>query len=199
MEAGRATEAELAAVARAAGGDRGALEAIVSEHARPVYATVLGFVPPAEADDVAQEAFLRVVQGLATFDGRARLGTWIVRVAVNTALNHLRARRRRPPPAPLPDEALVPSPAPAPGALLDEAEERAAYLRALDALPDEQRAVVVLRVQRGLSFEEVAAALGIARPTAESRMARAKARLRELLAPLVERDAEPEPGPRRSR
>jgi RNA polymerase sigma-70 factor (ECF subfamily) len=186
-----ATEAEAALVARARSGDRAALEAIVRAHAPAVQAIVQGYVERGEADDVAQEVFLRVVQGLPGFDGRARLGTWIFRVATNVGLNAARSRRRKPRPASLPEDAPLVAAGPEPGANLDAREERAAFLRALDALPDEFRAVVVLRVHRGLSFEAIAEVLGIARPTAESRMARAKDRLRGLLAPRLDKEQRP--------
>lgn len=156
------------------------------EHAGAVHAVVLGYADRRDADDVVQDVWTRVLRGLTTFDGRARLSTWLFRVATNVGLNHARARRRRPPLPSLPAEDALPSTALDPARALDAEDERDALRRALDELPDEQRAVVVLRVYRGLSFEEVAAALGIARPTAESRMARAKERLRALLVPARE-------------
>jgi RNA polymerase sigma-70 factor (ECF subfamily) len=161
--------------------DRSAFETIVRDHAPAVYAIVLGYVDRREADDVAQEVFLRVVQGLPTFDGKSRLATWIFRVATNVGLNHVRSRRRKPAPQALPDDGAVPSRAPDPATELFEREERAAFRRALEELPEEFRAVVVLRIHKGLSFDEIAEVLDIPRPTAESRMARAKDKLRALL------------------
>jgi RNA polymerase sigma-70 factor (ECF subfamily) len=145
---------------------------------------------------VAQDVFLKVVQGLPSFDGRARLGTWIHRIATNAGLNHLRTRKRRRGAANLSREADVPSTAPSPDAELHAREEETALARALETLPEEFRAVVVLRVQRGLSFEEIARVLGIQRPTAESRMARAKDKLRALLGPWLEVAIEPGKGRR---
>jgi RNA polymerase sigma-70 factor (ECF subfamily) len=179
---------EEALLARACLGDREALEAIVREHGAAVYAIALGYADRSEADDLAQEVFLRVVQGLASFDGKSQLATWIFRVATNAGLNHVRSKKRRPAPARLANDAAVPSSRPDPATELDAREEEAALRRALDTLPEEFRAVAVLRVQQGLSFEEIALVLGIARPTAESRMARAKDKLRVLLEPWLEPD-----------
>jgi len=153
-----------------------------------VYRVVLGFVEPREADDVAQDVFVHVVQGLPSFDGKSRLLTWIHRIATNVGLNHLRTRRRKPAPAKLADDAVVEARALAPDLELHAREEGEALKQAVESLPDEFRAVVVLRVQRGLSVEEIARVLGIPRPTAESRMARAKEKLRALLAPWLDFD-----------
>jgi RNA polymerase sigma-70 factor (ECF subfamily) len=181
---------EQALVARARQGDPSALEEIVRGHASSVYRIVAGHLGQDEAEDATQEAFVHVQRGLATFEGRARLSTWIHRVATNVALKRLRTRRRKPAP-----EALVAEPL-AGGAGPDAAsaarEERAALLAALDHLPEPQRAVVVLRAIEGLSFEEVARTLGIPVPTAESRMARAREKLRVLLRPHL-RTEEPRP------
>jgi len=158
-------------------------------HAPSVYSIARGYVDAQEADDLVQDVFLRVVQGLPLFDGRSRLATWIFRVATNVGLNAIRTRRRRPRPATLAPDAPIRASEPEPPAELDARDERAAFERALDALPEEFRAVVVLRVHRGLSFEEIASVLGIARPTAESRMARAKEKLRTILEPWLGRGA----------
>lgn len=151
-----------------------------------VYGVVLGFVDARDADDVAQEVFLKVVQGLPSFDGRSQLGTWVYRIATNVGLNFLRSRKRKPAPARLTPDIEIPSGALSADAALDERAARAAFQRALDELGEDLRAVVVLRVHQGLSFDEIAAVLGIPRPTAESRMARARERLRAPLRPFLE-------------
>lgn len=164
------------------------------EHAGAVYSVVLGFARGPEADDLAQDVFLRLVQGLPGFQGQARLSTWVHRVATNVGLNHLRGRRRRPPPQRLAEDAPLIASGPGPARELDAREEREAFRRALEELPPELRAVVVLRVHRGLPFQEIASVLEIPRPTAESRMARAKERLRARLRPHLGRDAPAPPG-----
>lgn len=83
------------AVERARRGDREAFGVLVRKHQRRVYATALHIMGThGDADDVAQDAFVRAFRGIAAFDGRADFFTWLYRITVNTALNHLRSRKR---------------------------------------------------------------------------------------------------------
>lgn len=167
-------------------GDPAAFEALVRAQSDAVFRIVAGLVGRDDAEDVAQEVFVAVHQSLPRFRGRSKLSTWVYRIATNVALKRLRSRHRR-----SKREQLLADHDPAgegdqPSAGIEADEQRAALQRALDALPEHQRAVVVLRGQEGLPYEEVARVLGIRRATAESRMARAKVRLRELLKDWVE-------------
>jgi RNA polymerase sigma-70 factor, ECF subfamily len=82
-------------IARAAGGDRAAFGELVRRHQRRVYAAALHITGNhSDADDVAQESFVKAFRHLAGFDGRADLFTWLYRITINTALNHLRSRKR---------------------------------------------------------------------------------------------------------
>lgn len=177
------SEADL--VARARAGDPAAFEAIVQQFGARAYRIVAAALGPTEAEDAAQEVFVQVHRGLPRFEGRAALGTWIHRIAVNVALKRLRRRKRKPTPALLEDDAAA-SRRPGPQARAEAEELRVAFREALAALPDEQRAVVVLRGVEGLSFDEVARALEIPVPTAQSRMSRARERLRGLLSRFLE-------------
>jgi RNA polymerase sigma-70 factor (ECF subfamily) len=172
-------------VARSRGGDAAAFERIVDVHSAAVYRICEGMLGASEAEDAAQEAFVRVHAGLASFRGDSKLSTWIHRVTTNVALKRAAKRRRRPAAAGLDAAAEVAATGPSPEAGVDAEERRAALRRALDQLPPEQRAVVVLRGLEGLPFDVVARTLGIPEPTAQSRMSRAKARLRELLGRLL--------------
>src|SRR5262245_20971720 len=92
---------------RARAGDRQAFGKLVETYQKRVYATARRMVGRhADADDVAQEAFLRAWRGLKSFDGRADFFTWLYRIVVNVALNHLRTGQRKhqqaEPPAPDP-------------------------------------------------------------------------------------------------
>jgi RNA polymerase sigma-70 factor (ECF subfamily) len=163
-------------------GDPRAFERLVEKHTPAVYRIAASIAGQADAEDVAQEVFVRLHQGLADFRGDATLSTWLHRVTVNTALTN-RTRRRRRETGRVSAEAALDHEdqgARPDGALLAE-EEKGAVRRALDELPEEFRSVVVLREIEGLPFEEVARVLGIKKPTAESRMARARERLRKLL------------------
>ncbi|HZU99856.1 MAG TPA: sigma-70 family RNA polymerase sigma factor [Planctomycetota bacterium] len=177
--------AESALVARARAGERVALEEIVRLHAGTVYRIVAGYVPRDEAEDATQEVFVRIQQGLPAFEGRSRLATWIHRIATNVGLRRIRTRRRKPPPHSI-DGVDAAAPGASPLDATSDEELREAFRLALDALPGEQRAVVVLRGIEGLPFEDVASALGIPLPTAHSRMARACERLRRILQRFVD-------------
>jgi RNA polymerase sigma-70 factor (ECF subfamily) len=80
---------------RARKGDRAAFGRLVRLHQRRVYGAILHILGNHhDADDVAQETFVRAYRGLGTYDGRAELSTWLYRIAINTALNHLRSQKR---------------------------------------------------------------------------------------------------------
>lgn len=137
----------------------------------------------AEAEEIAQEVFLRVHRAVAAFRGEAALSTWLYAITSRLCLNRLQApdRRRR-------AEAaldMVADPAPGPGAELEAAEREAALQRAIGALDEQARIVVVLRDVQGLSYEEIAAALELPVGTVRSRLHRARLALKERLRPLL--------------
>jgi RNA polymerase sigma-70 factor, ECF subfamily len=148
----------------------------------------------ADAEDATQEALLAVVRGLPRFDGRSSFTTWVHRVTTNACLDELRRRARRPTVVRRLDAATgdhddrtraLDPPDPTPG--VDErAPDRMAIDDALAALPEDFRVAVVLRDHLGLDYAEIAAVLDLAPGTVRSRIARGRARLADLLAPLVE-------------
>jgi len=176
----RADEAALVdAVRRGAPGSR---EAIYHRYKRRVFALALRIVGAGDAEEVAQEAFIRVFRGLPKFRGDAALGTWIYRLAVNAALSH-RSRRLGAPVVVAEHEdgirangALTAPLAPSDAALRRQLE------RALALLPVGYRTVIVLHDVEGLEHEEVAAILGCHVGTSKSQLHKARARLREVLA-----------------
>jgi RNA polymerase sigma-70 factor (ECF subfamily) len=176
-------EADLLAKAR--GGNLLAFEEIVKRYERRVYGIALRIVRRHEvADDVAQEAFMRAHQALATFDLDRPFGPWICRIAANLAVNHVRSPEARESPLP---EGHAETPAPGRGALdlVLEREAQEVLQRALLGLPAEQRAVFALRTFEELSYREIADALGISIGTVMSRLSRARERLRESLSPYL--------------
>jgi len=133
----------------------------------------------ADAADACQEALMAIVRGLPRFDGRSAFGTWAYRVTTNACLDELRRRRRRPEPG-LPEGAAEVASA------LDHEEASATRVdldRALQSLPADYRAAVVLRDVCGLSYDEIAQTLGIPAGTVRSRIARGRSALVPLLAP----------------
>ncbi|HVU52993.1 MAG TPA: sigma-70 family RNA polymerase sigma factor [Polyangia bacterium] len=178
LEGARADEASLVdAVRRGAPGSR---EAIYHRYKRRVFALALRIVGAVDAEEVAQEAFIRVFRGLPKFRGDAALGTWIYRLAVNAALSH-RSRRANAPAVPPgeehgPERVVAVTPEARDLALRKQLE------RALAALPVGYRTVIVLHDVEGLEHEEVAAILGCHVGTSKSQLHKARAKLRDALA-----------------
>ena len=134
----------------------------------------------ADAEDAAQDGFVKAWRALGRFRAGAPFKPWLLRIVANEAHNRRRSAGRR---ANLTLRAATEDPsggaAPSPEAGLVDAERREALLAAVDALPDEQRTVLVLRYFADLSEEETAEILDVPRGTVKSRTARALERLRE--------------------
>jgi RNA polymerase sigma-70 factor, ECF subfamily len=170
---------------KAAGGNLFAFEEVVRRYQRRVYGVALRIVRRHDvADDVAQETFIRAWKALDSFDLERPFGPWICRIAANLAVNHVRSPRARE--EALPEghaERKAVSPDPLADVLDDEA--RTVLVRALDALPGEQRAVFVLRVYEEQSYKEIAESLGLSIGTVMSRLSRAREKLRGALLPYL--------------
>jgi RNA polymerase sigma-70 factor (ECF subfamily) len=137
-----------------------------------------------DAEDALQEVFLKVLERVHQFDGRARFSTWLHRLVVNHCLSRLeRARIRRADALPEADEQAPVDHAPSPLEAAQRSESRARLEALLRRLPPEQRAAFVLRELEGLSYAEIAAALGVPEGTVMSRLYRARARLTEIVGP----------------
>ena len=173
-------EADL--VDRARCGEPEAFAELVRRHQREVFTLALRLVSnPDLAGDVAQETFVRAWRAMPGFRADSSFSTWIHRITVNTAWS-LRRRRRRHDGAPLDDEvAALADPGPTPEQAGENLELRGRLLGALAALPEPQRAVVVLKDVYGWTHREIARALGITVTAAKVRLHRARARLRERL------------------
>ena len=176
------TEAALIeAVRRSEAGSR---EALYHRYKRRVYALAVRIVGANDAEEVAQEAFIRIFRGLPKFRGDAALSTWIYRLAVNAALSH---RSRRGPLGADVRAADVEAGGETDGQSSAEPARgdsalRARLERALARLPAGYRTVVVLHDVEGLEHEEVASILGCHVGTSKSQLHKARARLREILA-----------------
>lgn len=172
-------------------GDANAMEALVRRHAAALGAFLAGWGGDAEAEDLAQETWLRVLRSPGAFRGGS-FRAWLLRVARNLAID--RSRRRAPalwldapaegagPDAPPLVEVLPDDGAPAPDAALLGAEDRARLLAAVRALPGPQRDVFLLRAA-GVAFADIAARFAIPLNTALGRMHYAMKALRAALAP----------------
>ncbi len=168
--------------ARLRAGEAAAFEELVRRHQHRVFgvaARMLGSA--AEAEEAAQEVFLRVYRSVGGFRGDARLSTWLYAITSRVCLTRLAAGERRL--ARRGEEALtrLPDGGAGPGAALERSELEAALHRAIAELPEERRIVVVLRDLEGLAYEEIAAALDLPLGTVRSRLHRARLDLKEKL------------------
>jgi RNA polymerase sigma-70 factor (ECF subfamily) len=155
-----------------AAGDAGALEALSRRYERPLHQFLWRHLGGRDVDDLYQETWLRVVRAAARFDRRRRFSTWLFQIAVNLCRDH----HRRPPDEPT-DAAGLDAVAP------DDIARRGAALdaeRLLAALPEPQRAAVLLRYYHDLPEEDVATILGCPRGTVKSRLHHAMATLKQL-------------------
>jgi len=186
-----AASADWALVQQCATGDEEACSRLVTDNQRMVYQLALHLLGDAqEALDLSQEVFLRVFRTLPQFRGQSTLRTWIYRIVVNQASNRQRWWRRRHKSqqvaleehAALHGELAESRPFAMPDRVLQERETAGRVWQALDKLPFDQRAVIVLREIDGLSYDEIAVSLGVAVGTVKSRLARARDTLRSTLS-----------------
>jgi RNA polymerase sigma-70 factor, ECF subfamily len=167
-------------VEAAQAGERAALDALLRRHYDRLYALCRRMTgDDADAADACQEGLMAIVRGLPGFDGRSAFGTWAYRVTTNACLDELRRRRRRPEPG-LPEGSAE---VPAPVDLVEGVTTRLDLDHALQSLPADYRAAVVLRDVCGLSYDEIGQTLGIPPGTVRSRIARGRSALLTHLAP----------------
>jgi RNA polymerase sigma-70 factor (ECF subfamily) len=184
---------DLSLVRRVQRGDKGAFDALVLKYQHKLIKLVMRYVRnPAEAEDIAQEAFIKAYRALPQFRGDSAFYTWLYRIAINTAKNAVVSRDRSPIEYNLDrnnaDESydmqgrLKDSETPEGLVLTDEI--RSIVNAAIDALPEDLRTAIVLRELEGLSYEEIAAAMDCPVGTVRSRIFRAREaidrRLREV-------------------
>ena len=195
-----AAETDQQLVARVQKGDPRAFDLLVLKYQHKIFGLISRYVRDAdEVQDVAQEAFIKAYKALPRFRGDSAFYTWMYRIAINTAKNHLVSRSRRPPGSDVDveDAEYFESG----GALRDIEnpenalfgnELKAVVDQAIQSLPDDLRAAVTLREFDGLSYEDIADVMDCPVGTVRSRIFRAReaidARVREQLdgAPLAE-------------
>ena len=188
------TDDELVAAAQR--GDGAAMDQLLRRHYDRVHAVCRRIAGSTrDADDAAQEAMIRVVRNLDSFDGRSQFGTWVYRIATNTALDELRKRKRRPQLQIVDDHDG--DDGRGGGELADDrahrvvegVADRLSIDEALADLPDEFKSAVVMRDVGDLDYAEIAAALDIPVGTVKSRIARGR---RMLVEKLGNHEAPPE-------
>lgn len=160
-------------------GERRAMEALYHQYKRRVFGLCHRIVGPTEAEEVAQDVFVRVFRGLASFRGESQLGTWVYRLAVNAALTHVGKQRRR---GEVGDDEVL-AQVPAPPAVERDPRLSDRVEAAMARLPAGYRAILVLHDVEGLSHEECAAILDCRVGTSKSQLHKARAKMRDLLGP----------------
>jgi RNA polymerase sigma-70 factor, ECF subfamily len=186
-------DADRGLVDAAAAGSREAFDELVLRYQGPVLNLVRAMTGgDSDADDLAQEAFVRAWRSVGAFRSDSTFRTWLFGIAINVVRTHRGKRSRLRQLFWSPSKTGEPSQDPLERASVDDGIEaplamRQAIDRALATLPDDMRAAVVLRDVQGLEYREIADALDLPMGTVESRIFRARQRLRPLLAPLRKR------------
>jgi RNA polymerase sigma-70 factor (ECF subfamily) len=186
-------ELDAALVERVRNGDRRAFDLLVRKYQHKVVSLISRYVRnAAECEDVAQEAFVRAWRAIGSFRGDSAFYTWLYKIAVNTAKNHLVAMGRRPPV----DDISIEDAGFGAGAerMQDSASPERELLRqeiertvfdTVQALPEELRSAITLREVDGLSYEEIAEVMGCPIGTVRSRIFRAREAIDQKLRPLL--------------
>ncbi|MEN9950079.1 MAG: hypothetical protein RLY85_831 [Bacteroidota bacterium] len=180
---------EIELISRLKAGDAIAFKLLVETRQSLVFNTVIGFLQNAEdAEDVTQDVFVKIFESIPQFKGESALSTWVYRVAVTSALEFLRRKKRKKrfgflspilgennePTLELPDFNH-------PGVTLDNREKSAMLFKAIRELPENQQTAFVLNKVEGLSYQEVAEVMKTSLSAVESLLHRAKTNLKELL------------------
>lgn len=178
-----APDADL--VSRSKAGDTEAFGELVRRYQKPVFRIVLRMVKsPDDADDLTQDTFVRAHRGLKTFKEEFDFHPWLYRIAVNQAINFINKRKRQAAVdlEEVPERDIKAGPEPeSPVQAASRSEMLGKLEAALEQLPDEQRTVFLLRVQEGLSYEEIAETMETPKGTVMSRLARARMALRKYM------------------
>ena len=184
----------------------GAFEQLVAQYQHRLVGVMNHVVGNAEeAEDLAQEVFLRIYRARHKYRPRSKFSTWLFTIANNLALNTLRARQRKPvvplpahdsgPLGPRPAEQLVPDNGTGPMQRVQNEELCEVVRRALDGLNDRQRMAVVLNKFEDMGYAEIAEVMGLTPKAVKSLLSRARQNLRAALVGYIYMDGQPAPAP----
>lgn len=186
-------EADRELVERVKAGDKRAFDVLVRKYQHKLVKLIMRYVnDPADAMDIAQEAFIKAYRAMPNFRGESSFYTWLYRIGVNTAKNYVVAQGRRPPDSDIDAEdaerydiesRLKDQDTPEGMAQRDEMERT--VLEAIEALPEDLRTAITLREIEGLSYEEIAQAMDCPVGTVRSRIFRAREAIDKRLRPLL--------------
>ena len=181
MSSSATPEPEIEWMARIRDGDMEAFRCLVEAHQARVVGTISKMLgSDAEAEDLAQQVFIRIWKSAPRYRPTAKFTTWLFRITRNLVFNELRRKRH------FVDQAdEMPEPAERrdqePDKVLMKGELQSAIQNAIDQLPESQRLAIILRRYEGMAYEEIAAVMGTTVPAVKSILFRARAELRELL------------------
>jgi RNA polymerase sigma factor (sigma-70 family) len=170
-------------------GTESAFKQLVDNYRDRVYHTILGFVQqPEDAEDLAQDVFIKVYENIRQFKGESALGTWVYRIAVTQSLDFLRRKNRKKRGGTIlgffgfgEREDLHPKEFDHPGVKAENKEKAAVLFKAINTLPENQRSAFLLQKLEGLSQNEIAEVLRTTSPAVESLLSRARANLKKQL------------------
>lgn len=178
---------DIAWMERVKNGDTEAFRLLIETHQLRVIGTVAKMLgDDTDAEDIAQQVFIRIWNSAARYQPTAKFTTWLFKITRNLVFNELR-RRKRHPAMPLegrddePERQFADPGSPSPAATMLDGELQDAIQKAIDSLPETQRMAVVLRRYEELSYEEIAEVLKLSVPAVKSILFRARADLRERL------------------
>jgi len=185
---------DQALVERVQKGDKQAFDVLVLKYQNKIIQLIYRYVhDPEEAQDVAQEAFIKAYKALGRFRGDSAFYTWLYRIAINTAKNYLVASSRRPPKSDIDAQdaeqyegAVGLKEYATPERMLLRDEIQGSIAKAIDELPDELRTAITLRELEGLSYEEIAQTMNCPIGTVRSRIFRARDAIDTRLKPLLD-------------
>jgi len=195
-------EQDRVLIERAKKGDRGAFRELVERHQRRAFAIALGLVRDEnDAREIVQEAFLRVYRGLDAFHGGSSFFTWLYRIVTNLSIDLMRKPARREleldETREIRDELDIPLLSRVDGAdpqdVVRRSEIAERIRNALDALPPYHRGVILMREVEGMSYEEMAEAMGVSKGTIMSRLFHARQKLQRALADCYREQVGPVP------
>ena len=186
---------DLSLVRRVQRGDKGAFDALVLKYQHKLVKLVTRYVRnPAEAEDIAQEAFIKAYRALPQFRGDSAFYTWLYRIAINTAKNAVVSRDRSPVDYDFDRDSIDESydmqgrlkDSETPQGLVLTDEIRQTVNAAIEQLPEDLRTAIVLRELEGLSYEQIAATMGCPVGTVRSRIFRAREAIDQRLREVFE-------------
>lgn len=193
MVAHVAEQSDTQLVKRVQKGDKRAFDLLVVKYQYKVQSVISRFIKDsAEVQDVAQEAFIKAYRAIPNFRGESQFYTWLYRIAVNTAKNHLVTRNRRPPSDDVDimdaehyggSEYLKDNDTPEGEIYRGELEE--VVFKAMADLPEDLRTAVTLREMEGMSYEEIASIMECPVGTVRSRIFRAREAITDKIRPLM--------------